>query len=82
VKAGFAGGQNFQEDFIMKKLALMALLATVMVAPFGMSSTTGRRASDTPECCQKKESCCPSASCCSGGSHGMGARCSLHIVGR
>lgn len=59
----------------MKKLALMALLATVMVAPFGMSSATGTRALDTPECCQKKQACCPSASCCSGGSHGMGARC-------
>jgi hypothetical protein len=57
----------------MKKLALTALLATVMVAPFGVSF--GMHASDTPECCQKKESCCPSQACCKGGSHGM---CMMH----
>jgi hypothetical protein len=62
----------------MKKFALMTLLATVMVAPYAMSSASGTRASDTPECCTKKQSCCPSASCCSGGSHGMGAHCMLH----
>ena len=62
----------------MKKLAFMALLATVMISPFGTTSATGKRASDTPECCQKKEDCCPAASCCKGGSHGMGAHCMLH----
>ena len=51
----------------MKKFALMALLATVMVAPYAMSSASGTRVSDTPECCVKKQGCCPSASCCSGG---------------
>ena len=62
----------------MKKLAFMALLATVMVSPFGMTSATGTRASDTPECCQKKQDCCPNASCCKGGSHGIGAHCMFH----
>lgn len=62
----------------MKKFALMAVLATVMVTPFGMSSTAGTRASDTPECCVKKQDCCPAASCCKGGSHGMRAHCMLH----
>jgi hypothetical protein len=62
----------------MKKLALMTLLATMIVAPIGMSSATGKSASDTPECCVKKQGCCPSASCCSGGSHGMGAYCMMH----
>jgi hypothetical protein len=61
----------------MKKLALMALLATVMVAPF---ASGGTRVSDTPECCVKKQGCCPSASCCAGGSHGMGAHCMLHTA--
>ena len=61
----------------MKKFALMALLATVMVAPFALSAASGTRASDTPECCVKKQGCCPSASCCSGGNHSMGARCML-----
>jgi len=56
----------------MKKYALMALLATVMVAPYAMSSA-GTRVSDTPECCVKKQGCCPGASCCSGGKHSMGA---------
>jgi hypothetical protein len=46
----------------MKKFALMALLATVMVAPYAMSSA-GTRVSDTPECCVKKQGCCPGASC-------------------
>jgi hypothetical protein len=64
----------------MKKLALMAVLATVMVAPFAMSAASGTRASDTPECCVKKQGCCPSSSCCSGGSHGMGAHCMLHTA--
>lgn len=64
----------------MKKLALMALPATVMAAPFGMSAATGTRTSDTPVCCQKKQGYCPSASCCSGGSHGMGAHCALHAA--
>jgi hypothetical protein len=62
----------------VKKFALMALLATVMVAPFSMSSASGSRVSDTPECCTKKQGCCPSASCCSGGNHGMGSHCTLH----
>ena len=62
----------------MKKFALMAILATVMAAPYAVSSASGTRASDTPECCVKKQGCCPSASCCSGGSHGMGAHCMLH----
>jgi hypothetical protein len=66
----------------MKKLAFMALLATVMVAPLGMSSATGSRTSDTPECCVKKQGCCPSASCCSGGSHKMGAHCMMHAASR
>jgi len=61
----------------MKKLALMAILATVIVAPYAMSSNA-TRVSDAPECCVKKQGCCPSASCCSGGSHGMGAHCTLH----
>ena len=59
----------------MKKLALFALLATVTAAPFAVSSAFGNRASDAPECCQKKESCCPSQACCSGGSHSM---CMMH----
>ena len=63
----------------MKKLALMAVLATLMVAPFTMSSAFGSRA-DTPECCTKKQACCPSASCCSGGSHGIGAHCMMHAA--
>ena len=63
----------------MKKFALMAILATVIVAPYAMSSS-GTRASDTPECCAKKQGCCPSASCCSGGSHSMGAHCMLHTA--
>ena len=62
----------------MKKFALVALLATMMLAPYAISSAGGTRASDTPECCVKKQGCCPSASCCSGGSHGMGAHCMLH----
>ncbi|HEY6298017.1 MAG TPA: hypothetical protein VIW95_00100 [Candidatus Binatus sp.] len=62
----------------MKKLALMTLLATMIVAPIGMSSATGKSASDTPECCVKKQGCCPSASCCSGGQHSMGAHCMMH----
>jgi hypothetical protein len=66
----------------MKKLALMALLATVMVAPFGSTTATGTHVSDTPECCQKKESCCPGASCCPSGSHGMRTRCALHAAAR
>ena len=37
----------------MKKFALMALLATVMVAPYAISSASGARVSDTPECCVK-----------------------------
>jgi hypothetical protein len=64
----------------MRKLVLTAILATVMVAPFGISYATGKSASDTPECCVKKQGCCPSASCCSGGSHGMGAHCMLHAA--
>ena len=64
----------------MKKFALMALLATVMVAPFSMSFASGSRVSDTPECCVKKQGCCPSASCCSGGNHGMGSHCMLHAA--
>lgn len=64
----------------MKKFALMALLATVMVAPYAMSSASGARVSDTPECCVKKQGCCPSASCCSGGQHSIGARCMLHAA--
>jgi hypothetical protein len=62
----------------VKKFALMAMLATVMVAPFAMSSAGGTRASDTPECCVKKQGCCPSASCCAGGNHGMESHCMLH----
>ncbi len=64
----------------MKKFALMAILATVIAAPYALSSASGTRASDTPECCTKKQSCCPSASCCSGGSHGMGAHCMLRMA--
>jgi hypothetical protein len=64
----------------MKRFALMALLATVMVAPYAMSSASGTRASDTPECCVKKQGCCPGASCCPGPSHGMGAHCMLHVA--
>jgi len=60
----------------MKKFALMAMLATVMVTPFAMNSDSGTWASDTPECCVKKQGCCPSASCCTGGSH---AHCMLHM---
>ena len=48
----------------MRKLALMAILATVVVTPFAMSWASGSGASDTPECCVKKQGCCPSASCC------------------
>jgi hypothetical protein len=62
----------------MKKFALMALLATVMVAPYAISSASGTRVSDTPECCLKKQGCCPGASCCPGPSHAMGAHCMLH----
>jgi len=62
----------------MKKFALMALLASMMVAPYAISSASGTRASDTPECCVKKQGCCPGASCCPGPSHGMGAHCMLH----
>ncbi len=61
----------------MKKFALMALLATMMFAPYAISSASGTRASDTPECCVKKQGCCPGASCCPGPSHGMGAHCML-----
>jgi hypothetical protein len=64
----------------MKKYALMALVATVMVAPYAMSSASGTRVSDTPECCVKKQGCCPGASCCSGGKHSMGAQCMLHAA--
>ncbi len=64
----------------MKKFALMAILATVMVAPYAMSSAGGTRVSDTPECCVKKQSCCPRSSCCTGGSHGMGAHCMLYAA--
>jgi hypothetical protein len=60
----------------MKKLVLMALLTTAMIAPFAISSASGNRASDAPECCQKKENCCPSQSCCTGsGNPGM---CMMH----
>jgi hypothetical protein len=62
----------------MKKFALIALLATMMVTPYAMNSASGTRVSDTPECCVKKQGCCPGSSCCSGGSHGMGAHCVLH----
>ena len=61
----------------MKKFALIAILATVIVTPFGISSAT--RTSDVPECCQKKQDCCPSASCCKGGNH---AHCMLHATTR
>ncbi|MGA7871264.1 MAG: hypothetical protein WCA22_10225 [Candidatus Binatus sp.] len=64
----------------MKKFALMAVLATVMAAPFAMTSAGGTRPSDTPECCVKKEACCPNSSCCKGGSHAMGAHCMLHTA--
>jgi hypothetical protein len=64
----------------MKKFALMAVLATVMVAPYAMTSAGSTRASDTPECCVKKQGCCPSASCCSGGSHGAAPHCMLHAT--
>jgi len=64
----------------MKKIAAIALLATMMVAPFGISAARANRASETPECCQKKQGCCPSASCCSGGQHAMGAPCALHAA--
>lgn len=66
----------------MKKLGLMAILATVMIAPLGLTAASGTRLSDTPECCVKKQGCCPSASCCSGGSHAMGAHCMLHSSAR
>ena len=66
----------------MKKFALMALLATMMVAPYAISSASGTRVSDTPECCVKKQGCCPGASCCPGPSHGMGAHCMLHKASR
>ena len=62
----------------MRKFALMAILATVIVTPFAMSWAGGTGASDTPECCVKKQGCCPSASCCSGGNHTMGAHCMMH----
>jgi hypothetical protein len=62
----------------MKKFAVVAVLATVIVTPFGISSAG--RTSDAPECCQKKQDCCPSASCCKGGNHGMGAHCMLHAT--
>jgi hypothetical protein len=62
----------------MKKFALMAVLATVMVTPFALTSNSGTRASDTPECCVKKQGCCASASCCTEGKHSMGAHCMLH----
>jgi hypothetical protein len=62
----------------MKKFALVALLATMMLAPYAFSSASGTRASDTPECCVKKQGCCPGASCCPGPSHGMVAHCMLH----
>ena len=71
---------NSGRYFIMRKFALMAILATVMVTPFAMSWASGTRASDTPECCVKKQGCCPSASCCSGGSHSMGAHCMMHTA--
>jgi len=64
----------------MRKLALIAILATVVGTPFAMNAASGTRASDTPECCVKKQGCCPSASCCSGGSHSMGAHCMLHMT--
>ena len=64
----------------MRKFALMAILATVMVTPFAMSWASGTGASDTPECCVKKQGCCPSASCCSGGNHSMGAHCMMHMT--
>ena len=62
----------------MRKFALMAILATVIVTPFAMSWASGTGASDTPECCVKKQGCCPSASCYSGGNHTMGAHCMMH----
>jgi len=61
----------------MRKLAVMAILATVMITPFAMSWASGTGASDTPECCVKKQGCCPSASCCSGGNHSMGGHCMM-----
>ena len=64
----------------MKKIAAIALLATMIVAPFGIRADSGNCASDTPECCQKKQGCCPSASCCPGGQHAMGAHCALHAT--
>src|SRR5260370_19461821 len=69
-----------QQSLIMKKLAFTAILATMMLAPFGISDADGNRASDAPEFCQKKQGCCPSASCCSGGQHTMGAQCMLHAA--
>jgi hypothetical protein len=65
---------------MMKKLASIALLAAIMAAPFGISAARANRASDVPECCQKKQGCCPSASCCTGGNHTMGAHCALHTA--
>jgi hypothetical protein len=62
----------------MKRLALIAITAILMVAPFGFSPASGSRTGETPECCLKKQGCCPGSSCCSGGSHAMGAHCSLH----
>ena len=62
----------------MRKLALLAILATVVGTPYAMSSA--KSASDTPECCVKKQGCCPSASCCTGGNHTMGAHCMLHTA--
>jgi len=63
-----------------KKIASITLLAALVVAPFGISAARGNRASDAPECCQKKQGCCPGASCCKGGSHTMGAHCMLHAA--
>jgi hypothetical protein len=64
----------------MRKLALLAILATVVATPYAMSSANSTSASDTPECCVKKQGCCPSASCCTGGNHTMGPHCMLHTA--
>jgi hypothetical protein len=66
----------------MKNLALIAITAILMIVPFGGGAASGSRAAETPECCQKKQDCCPSAPCCKGGSHAMGAHCSLHAAAR
>lgn len=66
----------------MKNLALVAIAAILMVAPFGISAASGSRAGETPECCQKKQECCPSAPCCKGGSHATGAHCPLRASAR